>query len=69
MIDVIDTGIGIAPDEIQHVWDRLFRGRRSRHEPGLGLGRPVVGEPLLGPGEEVRVVDRPLHEVAGCPVR
>jgi signal transduction histidine kinase len=67
VLDVSDTGIGIAPDEISHVWDRLFRGRRGRYEAGLGLGlnlvKAVVGahggtvtvESVLGRGSRFAV--------------
>jgi signal transduction histidine kinase len=41
-IRVSDTGIGIAPDEAPRVWERLYRGDRSRSERGLGLGLSLV---------------------------
>ncbi|MDT0630815.1 ATP-binding protein [Rubrivirga sp. S365] len=37
-VAVRDTGAGIAPDELERVWDRLYRSERTRHERGLGLG-------------------------------
>lgn len=37
-----DDGIGIAPEDISKVWDRLYRGDRSRSQPGLGLGLSLV---------------------------
>ena len=39
---VSDTGIGIPPEDMPHIWDRLFRGDRSRSAPGLGLGLGLV---------------------------
>ncbi len=55
VIEVQDTGVGIAPDEIDHVWDRLFRGRHSRVEPGLGLGLNLVKAVVAAHGGSVGV--------------
>lgn len=41
-ISVEDSGVGIAADELPHIWDRLFRGDRSRSQRGLGLGLSLV---------------------------
>ena len=41
-ITVRDTGVGIPADELPRVWDRLFRGDRSRAQRGLGLGLSLV---------------------------
>lgn len=42
VLTVTDTGIGIAPDELSKVWDRLYRGEPSRSQRGLGLGLSLV---------------------------
>ena len=41
-ISVIDEGYGISPQDLPQVWDRLFRGDRSRSSPGAGLGLSTV---------------------------
>ncbi|HEX2702090.1 MAG TPA: HAMP domain-containing sensor histidine kinase [Solirubrobacteraceae bacterium] len=37
-----DHGPGIDPEELPHVFDRFFRGSRSRALPGSGLGLAIV---------------------------
>ena len=41
-ITVSDQGMGIAPTDIGKIWDRLYRGDRSRSKRGLGLGLSLV---------------------------
>jgi two-component system OmpR family sensor kinase len=38
LIEVADTGPGIPDEEVDHVWDELFRGQGARGIPGSGLG-------------------------------
>jgi signal transduction histidine kinase len=42
LLRVRDSGVGIPPAEVPRIWDRLFRGDRSRTERGLGLGLSLV---------------------------
>jgi signal transduction histidine kinase len=41
-ITVMDTGVGISEHELDNIWDRLYRGDKSRTERGLGLGLSLV---------------------------
>jgi signal transduction histidine kinase len=50
---ISDTGIGIPPEDRPRVWDRLFRGDKSRTEHGLGLGLSLVKAVVEAHGGEV----------------
>jgi two-component system phosphate regulon sensor histidine kinase PhoR len=43
-IDIADAGIGIPPNEVDHLFDRFFRASNARRErvPGTGLGLPTA---------------------------
>jgi len=44
-IDVRDTGEGIPPEELPHIWERFYRGERARKDGrGTGLGLALVKE-------------------------
>ena len=50
-----DTGIGIPDDELDKIWDRLYRGDKSRSQRGLGLGLSLVKAFVEAHGGRVEV--------------
>lgn len=46
ILEVTDTGPGIAPDDLQHIFTRFWRGDRSRSPAtgGTGIGLAIVRE-------------------------
>jgi signal transduction histidine kinase len=41
-LECADDGVGIPAGDLHRIWDRLYRGDRSRSERGLGLGLSLV---------------------------
>lgn len=54
-VDFIDNGMGISRSEIQRIWERLYRGDRSRSQQGLGLGLNYVKAVVEAHGGSVSV--------------
>jgi signal transduction histidine kinase len=50
-----DNGIGIPEEEQTRIWDRLYRGDKSRSQRGLGLGLSVVKAVVEAHGGAVSV--------------
>lgn len=58
VVEVVDTGSGIAPDELPHVFDELFRGRNAQELPGSGLGLALVKRIVALHGGQIDVRSR-----------
>jgi signal transduction histidine kinase len=54
-----DTGFGIAPEEQDKIWARLYRGDKSRSQRGLGLGLSLVKAVVEAHGGQVTVTSEP----------
>jgi signal transduction histidine kinase len=59
VMTVSDTGVGIPADELPRIWDRLYRGDKSRSTRGLGLGLSLVKAIVAAHGGRVDVRSRP----------
>jgi signal transduction histidine kinase len=42
VIEVADTGTGVPNDEVEHIWEELYRGNQARGIQGSGLGLALV---------------------------
>ena len=42
IVEVVDTGQGIPGEEIEHIFEELYRGENARGIPGSGLGLRLV---------------------------
>jgi two-component system OmpR family sensor kinase len=56
LIEVADTGIGVAPEDVANIFDELYRGSNARGTEGSGLGLALVNRiaSLHGGGVGVR---------------
>lgn len=56
-VSVEDTGPGVSREELQHLFERFFRGRlaESGHTAGVGLGLPIARQIAEAHGGEITV--------------
>jgi len=56
-VEVKDTGLGIAPEALPHIWERFRRAdpSRAREEGGTGLGLAIVRSIITAHGGTVSV--------------
>jgi len=59
LIDIIvkDTGVGISDSDLPHIFDRFYRGDKSRSQTGVGLGLCQVKAFVEFLGGTVKVIN------------
>jgi signal transduction histidine kinase len=58
-LEVRDTGEGIAPEDLPHVFERFYRGRNGDGRPGAGLGLALTKELAEAMGGSVDAASAP----------
>jgi two-component system, OmpR family, sensor histidine kinase BaeS len=58
-LTVADTGVGITPDQLPHIFERFWRGTSPLRAAGSGIGLAVVAELVRGHGGEIEVRSTP----------
>ncbi len=59
VLRVVDTGPGIPPDELPHIFDRLWRGRAAEQVSGSGIGLALVREIVSSHGGTIEATSAP----------
>jgi two-component system OmpR family sensor kinase len=54
-IRVRDRGCGIPPDQLEHIFDRFYRGENGNPVPGFGLGLSIAKSLVEGQGGTIRI--------------
>lgn len=58
-IEVADTGDGIAPEDLPHIFDRFYRGGEGSRDAGLGLGLSISRELARALGGDITAASTP----------
>jgi two-component system phosphate regulon sensor histidine kinase PhoR len=57
-LEIIDSGPGIPPDELERIFERFYRGDMARGTPGTGLGLAIARHIMRAHGGEIQVRNR-----------
>lgn len=60
-ITIQDTGSGIAPEDLPHIFKRFYRSRHSQDTQGIGLGLPLAKAIVEAHGGIIEVDSQPGH--------
>jgi two-component system sensor histidine kinase MprB len=61
---VEDTGIGVPPEDLPHLFSRFHRGRNAAAYPGNGLGLAIVKAVMDAHGGQVTITSTGQGTVA-----
>jgi signal transduction histidine kinase/ligand-binding sensor domain-containing protein/DNA-binding response OmpR family regulator len=64
-LTVVDTGCGIAPEHLPHLFDRFYQAPGQAHA-GTGVGLALVRELIELHGGQIRVTSQPLLGTTFC---
>ncbi|RJQ41900.1 MAG: ATP-binding protein, partial [Gaiellales bacterium] len=59
LISVADTGPGIGPDRLPHIFERFYRAGEGARGAGLGLGLPISRQLARAMGGDISVTSVP----------
>lgn len=61
VLDFIDTGTGISPEDKEHIFDQFYQGHNSRMEGSTGIGLPYVQQMVHHMGGIISAKDNLPH--------
>jgi signal transduction histidine kinase len=58
-VSIKDTGIGISPKDLPHIFERFYRCDQSRSETGIGLGLSLARAIARAHGGDITATSTP----------
>ncbi len=58
VFEISDNGLGIAANDLPHIFDRFYRGDKSRGKDGYGLGLSIAKQIAENHGAKIKVISK-----------